>query len=105
MYLLPEMNNDSRSVALTHCYHFIFVLNVLLLLFLRFRVVQLDKEEVNPSSDCSTHHWTGNWDPPPAATSTEIRDMQYEQKLVRFYSIYTYNHFTSAYIQYVGVYL
>lgn len=52
---------------LAHGHHLIFVLDVVLLLLFRLRMVQLHTQKVNTGSNSSTHHGPYHWDPPPAA--------------------------------------
>lgn len=65
--------NTCFFLVLSHSYDLIFVLDIVLLLFFRFRVVQLNEDKVNTCSHCATHHGPYHRNPPPAASSSADR--------------------------------
>ncbi|TNN87503.1 hypothetical protein EYF80_002220 [Liparis tanakae] len=69
------------ALIVTESYHFIFVLDVVLLLFFGLLMVQLNEEKVNACSDCSAHHGPGHRDPPPAASGSAERIHTQQYKL------------------------
>lgn len=65
--------NTCFFLVLSHSYDLIFVLDIVLLLFFRFMVVQLNEDKVNTCSHCATHHGPYHRNPPPAASSSADR--------------------------------